>query len=515
VSRAASTTAPTPPTPAHGPSLTEQATSGFVWALTQGVGLKILGVAGQIVLARILVPEHFGVVAVAQGAAGIAQVLQWTGAQEVLIKRQKRFDLWATPAFWLTATMGLGAALALALSAPLVALGLKQPGVTGLIWVLCIANLFGTLGVVAQARLQAAMRFKAIAGPAVASQVGVLALAIAMAALGAGPWALVVPQAVMAPLLCLAYWRASGLRVSWQPRVQRWRFLLGDSLTLLGIALTGAIAGAAGSWALARLHDADEVGVYSVGFNLSMQTLMVVTGPLAAVLFPSLARLQDEPARMLGAFVRASRMLAMVGVPLCFLQAAAARPAMELLFGHKWDRAIPVVQLLSVGLAFAVLSGVASSVFKAQGRFRALLWWTIGACSLQIALVVGGAWLGDATYVAAGGLIYYALCGPGGAYAGVRPLGGGLRHMWQIFGPPVLLAGAAAAAAWWVGEQMGGSGPGGLIARCAVIGATMLVVYVPLARVLQPGPYAELVDRVLQYVPERRRPLVRALALLR
>lgn len=500
--------------PAATRSLTQQAAAGFAWALTQSLGLKVAGIAGQIALARLLVPEHFGVVAVAVSAAGIVQVLQWTGVQDVLVKRQRKFDLWATPGFWLSASMGAGATAVLALSAPILASRFGQPQLMWLVLVLALANLINTLGIVPQARLQSSLRFKAIAAIAVCTQLSVLAFSVTLAILGFGPLSLVLPQAVCAPFAVLAFWRVSGLSVGLRPHFQRWKYLFGDSVMLLGVALLYAMATASASMALAANHGPAEVGVYAIALNLSMQTVMAITGPLAAVFFPSLARLQNHPERMLGAFVRASRMLALLGVPLCFLQAVVARPGMTLLFGHTWDRAIPVVELLSIGLGFAVLSGVASSIFKAQGRFKTLLWWSAGACLFQIVATVVAARIGDSRTVALAGLVYYAAFGPAGAIIGVRPVGGGIKEAWLIYGPPVILAAAAAGFGWFVGSLVQGDSAPALVARASASALAMLVVYVPLVRVFQPGPFTELVERFEQFLPAGARARVRAMARL-
>jgi len=290
--------------------------------------------------------------------------------------------------------------------------------------------------------------------------------------------------------------------------------MVADSIVLMAIALTGSLAATAGTMALAAIHNAKEVGYYFMGYNLSLQTVMVISGPLAAVLFPSLARLQHDPPRLLAAFVRASRMLALVGVPLCLAQAVAARPGMELLFGHKWDNAIPVTELLSVGLAFAVLGGVSASIFKALGRFRELLWWTVAISLVQVAMLATGAAIGNSSYVAVAALLFYALCGPAGTLLGIWPLGGRLSHLWKIFGPPMLIGLGAAGAAWWAGNFFDGPTTQARLLRLVVVVAVMGAIYIPAARFLQPEPYRELMERMLSYTPRPLRPLARRVSLL-
>src|SRR5207237_1180402 len=123
----------------------------------------------------------------------------------------------------------------------------------------------------------------------------------------------------------------------------------------------------------------------------STQSLQVVAINIAAVLLPSLAKIQDEPQRLLSAFSRAAKVMTVLAVPACLLQAAVADPLIRLAFKDQWFGAIPLVQILSVGwLAFAVKLS-ADSLLKAQGRFTAYLWFMIVLAGLFLACVYVGA----------------------------------------------------------------------------------------------------------------------------
>src|SRR5256885_5179199 len=86
--------------------------SGFFWLIAQTVGSKLVTMIGQVVLARLLLPDDFGLVGLAYTVTGFAVLIQQAGLREILINRHVHFNRWANPAFWMSLTLGcLGAAL--------------------------------------------------------------------------------------------------------------------------------------------------------------------------------------------------------------------------------------------------------------------------------------------------------------------------------------------------------------------------------------------------------------------
>ena len=151
--------------------------------------------------------------------------------------------------------------------------------------------------------------------------------------------------------------------------IRRWRFLIGDSGVLLLSAALG-IAIAQGDYLiLGKIRGQNVTGIFFFAFNLSWQTLTLLTVSLGGVLFSTLAKLQSEPERLVLAYLRAARVLAVVGVPACLMQAAVADPGIHLFFKTQWFAAIPIVQVLSFAMAVRVVGVTWVFLNGAQGRF--------------------------------------------------------------------------------------------------------------------------------------------------
>jgi PST family polysaccharide transporter len=266
-----------------------------------------------------------------------------------------------------------------------------------------------------------------------------------MAAIGFGAYSFSLPRPISMTVVAALMWWVAAAPVRMNIQFRRWRFLVGDTayLFLTSLALTVIMQG--DYILLGLLRDATQVGIYFFAFNLSTQTLTVLSTNLVNVLFPALSQLQGDVIRQTQAYLSAARILAAIGIPLCLLQAALAEPAMRLLVAARWAPSIPVLEVLSIAMSLNLVAGTSYSIFKAQGRFRTLTWLTLAGAVAFLVCVSIAAMLGDALSVAVGVLVFYALFWPVQMYVAIRAGGGGWRDVWQVFCVPVFFGGFAVA----------------------------------------------------------------------
>ncbi|MBY0395603.1 MAG: oligosaccharide flippase family protein, partial [Thermoleophilia bacterium] len=195
--------------------------------------------------------------------------------------------------------------------------------------------------------------------------------------------------------------------------------------------------------------------------NLSTQTSSLIVMNLAQVLFPAMSRLSHDPARQIAAFLRAARLLALVGVPLALMQAALAAPGLRILFWEKWTDAVPVLQLLSVGTAAYVVSGSVTSLIMGQGRFganfkMALAYVVCALSAVSVGAVLGGT-IGAAGAVAGLQVVFSYI----GFRVGIAGSGEGTRAVLRVYGLPVIASvvsiGPAWALGWWLAGRLAGN----------------------------------------------------------
>ncbi|HVF10908.1 MAG TPA: oligosaccharide flippase family protein, partial [Abditibacteriaceae bacterium] len=115
---------------AQAPLLGRKTARGFAWLVAQTLGTRMASAVEQIILAWLLLPQDFGLVALAYTVTQFIDIVQQAGLRDVLIQRQAHFNYWANPAFWMSAVMGLAASLLMAAAAPLAASLYKAPQLT-------------------------------------------------------------------------------------------------------------------------------------------------------------------------------------------------------------------------------------------------------------------------------------------------------------------------------------------------------------------------------------------------
>jgi PST family polysaccharide transporter len=424
-----------------------RAAQGFSWMLLQTVFGKLAGIVTQVVLGRLLLQDDFALVGLAYVVTAFAGIVQDAGLSQVLIHRQRRFRQWSNIVAWMSLASGLCAAALIAGAAPVAARIYQEPRLVPLLLLLAAGAPLNTIGVVPGVLLQITMRFRFLAIAQFGFTLLTASLTILMATLDCGPYAIVVPPMLTAVVRGVIYWSVARPPLRYHPDFGRWRYVLGDSALILASAFFVTVTMQADNLVLGLLATKDVLGAYYFGFNLSMQTTLLITATLTSVLFPVLSKLQHEPQRQCAAFLQAARIVALVGVPACVLQASVADPIMRAVFGTKWLAAIPIVQILSVGSALQLVNAPAMSLIQAQGRFKIMFRLTVLLSMLFLMLVIVGAMAGGAIGVAVAATVAAGVGGLLVPTIAIRPAGRSVWDVLTLYVSPVAVAAAAACTA--------------------------------------------------------------------
>jgi len=494
-----------------GVSLGETTARGVAWLVGQTAIGKAVSLLGQIVLARLLIPEQFGLFALAMTVVAFAGLIRQGGVLQILIQRHDRFNRWATPAFWIALCAGIVAGLFVLGMIPLTVRIYDEPRLIPIMLILALEAPIAALEVVPSAKLRIDMRFRLIAGVGIGTAILQYALMITLAAAGFGALSFAIPRPVIAAIQTTCYWIAARPRVRLNPMLRRWKFLLRDSVLVM-LAIGAFTATQQGDYmVLGFIFDAPTVGIYFFAFALSMQTIALLTSNLQAVLLPALSKLKDDPVRQANATVRAARVLALIACPLCLCQAAAADPVFRLLFDDKWQAAVPIFQILTLAMAFRTALPPAGNLIQASGRFGVYFAYHSAAALIFFALIIPGAFRYGGIGVAWAVLIHAAITLTIAYAIAVRPARLPALIGLGIIVPPLIPAGLAAVTAWYVAGLLplgkptpsGASGVDMLIdvARVVIVGVIGLGGYAVILRIAMPRRFAEIVTLAARFLP--------------
>ncbi|MBO6514798.1 MAG: oligosaccharide flippase family protein, partial [Phycisphaerales bacterium] len=366
-------------------SLNKSTTRGVFQSAGANLSLKLLGLVVQVVLAWLLGPDAFGAWALTIPVMTLSDLIRTSGAREILVSRQRAFRVWAGPALWISGLMGLVASLFTASLAYPMAWIYDRPELVVLVLLCVPAPFIGSLQSVPEAKLLSQNRFGGYVTGLFVGGVLLLVCQILFALLGFGaktfPLALVVSTTARVVL----FWVLGNPGCSLRPRVERWKYLVGDASRLVGTRLADWFSVNAPPLVLGLYFSDAVVGIFAYATNMSAQAIRLMAINLSTILFAALAGTAREPERQRNGFLKSSGVLAAIGMPICFLQAALAEPVLSnVLPIESWPGLILTFQMLSVAMGIRLLAHPSRSYLLAQGRFSVALWLSAGSALLYM-----------------------------------------------------------------------------------------------------------------------------------
>lgn len=367
-------------------------TSGFVTVAAQGIKF-ILNLTSSVVLARLLGPAEFGLVAMATAVTALLGLLINAGLSTATVQKERISHAQVSNLFWINVALSTVVTLAGIAIAPVVVWFYHEPRLFWIMVVLSSTFLLTGSTLQHQALLIRQMRFKAVGTIEVVSILCGFISGVTLAELEFGPWALVSVQVVVAATSLVMTWSVSRWRPGPPTRGSDLRSLVHFGAHLTTSNVIGRFAENSDAVLIGRMFGAHALGLYSRAAMLLHRPLEQVLTPAAAVLVPVLSRLQSEPDRYRRTFLRAYDTLALIVFPAAAVFMVVARPLILVLLGVEWLEAAPLFAGLSLAVFFLPLGSATTWLFTSQGRGRDFLR-TVMLMSVLVvaAFVVGLRW---------------------------------------------------------------------------------------------------------------------------
>jgi O-antigen/teichoic acid export membrane protein len=403
-----------PPTAPAAPglgSLAPPALYGLRWkAVSQGVELCTRAVV-SVTLARLLGPRELGLAGMALAFSTLGQAFADAAVSSAIVQRRDLSELDRSTAFWMTLGAG-GALTALGLATSgLVADFFGEPRVGPLFAAMSCGFFIGAAGALPAALLARALDFRRLELCGIGGRLFGAVVAVGAAAGGAKAWAIAAQMLATLVITGGLLWLAT----SWRPRPvfsqASMRELGGFGLDVLGSRLFFYLQRNADNLLVGRVLGASRLGVYAVAYNLMMLPFAQLVDPVRTVLFPVLSSIQADRDRVAALWLRGTRALVAVLLPVQLGLLVAAPDLVAVLLGARWRTAVGPMQVLALVGSLQSLIVVNSIVLTALGHTRALLRFSLLTFLLSVAgFAVGLRW--GLVGVAAGYLVATALIIP-------------------------------------------------------------------------------------------------------
>jgi PST family polysaccharide transporter len=363
--------------------------SAFVTVAAQGAQF-VLNLGSIMILARLLTPRDFGLVAMVTTIIGFFRIFNEAGLSTATVQSDGITHAQVSNLFWTNIIVGGTISLILAVGAPVVAAFYREPRLIAITVALSITFLFTTATVQHMALFKRQMRFKMIALIQVSSVAAGILTAIVMASLRFGYWSLVGMQIATPLIAFLLTWAMSSWRPQLPARGTGTRSLLSFGANLTASTFLWSFARGSDGLLIGRVYGPASVGLYSRAMALISRPVEQLIGPIESVFVPMLSRLQTQPARYRRIFLESYEVIVIASFLLAGLLLALAHPLTLVVLGPKWEKAAGIVAGFTLVAAYSPISSVSTWLLTSQGRGRDFLRLSLVSSSVVLASFVAG-----------------------------------------------------------------------------------------------------------------------------
>lgn len=460
-------------------SLAHSAARGAYFTLAAQAARIVLQLLSVVVLARILSPHDYGLLAIVLVVVGLGEIFRDFGLTSASIQAPELSNGQRDNLFWINA--GIGVILTVVMFSLSWAIGAMTgaPELVGISQWLSLSFLLNGLATQYRANLMRDLKLRPLAVIDVASSAIALAAAIVAAVAGAGYWALVIQQLVTA-LVLLAGVVAAG---RWWPRPYSRshpvKQLVNFGWTLVATNLIGYASRQIDTVMISFRFGTVPLGIYNRAFQLIMTPLTQVRSPLQSVALPVLSRVQQDQPRF-DTYVTAAQLALgfLFGIPVAIV-AGLAEPTVDIMLGARWAEAAPMLRMFAIAGILTTVSFVGYWVYLARGLGADLLRYTIVTALIKVVCIVIGSFFG-VLGVAVAFAVHPAIAWPISLawLSRITPMP--RRQLYQGAGRILAVSTAAGLAAWGAAQAVASTSAWvqlcvGLVAGLAVSAAALAI----------------------------------------
>lgn len=360
----------------------------FLWRLAERVGAQGVKLLVELVLARILLPEQYGVIAMVAVFITVFNVFVDSGLGNALIQKKDADDLDFSSVFWFNVVWCIVLYGILFLISPLVASFYHREELTLILRVLGLQIVISGVKNVYQAYVSRTMQFRKFFFSTLGGTVGAAVIGITMAYRGYGVWALVAQQLfnVLTDTVILT------ITVKWHPKrifsFERLKGLLSYGWKLLLSALLDTLYNEARSLIIGRKYTSEDLAFYNRGELFPQVIAANVNTSIDSVLLPTMSREQDERDKVRAMTRRAIMTSTYIMAPLMIGIACIGTPLVRLILTEKWLPCVPYLQIFCASMLFFPIHTANLNAIKALGRSDLFLKLEILKKVIGIALIL-------------------------------------------------------------------------------------------------------------------------------
>ena len=366
----------------------------FIWRFAERCGAQLVTFVVSIVLARILLPEDYGKVALITVFTNIMQVFVDSGLGTALIQKKDADDLDFSSVFYFNFAICLILYLVMFIAAPFIAAFYKDTSLTPLVRVISLTIVISGIKGIQQSYVSRNMLFKCFFFSTLGGTIFSAFLGIGLAYAGFGVWAIVAQQLSNTTIDTLILW----LTVKWRPKKmfswERLKTLLSFGWKMLVSAVLDTLYNNLRSLVIGRLYSSKDLAYYDQGQKFPNVIVTNINTSIDSVLLPTMANAQDDYNRVKAMTRRAIKTSTYIMAPLMMGLAFCAEPIVRLLLTEKWLSCVPFLRIFCISYMFYPIHTANLNAIKAMGRSDMFLKLEIVKKIMGMVLLLSTMWFG-------------------------------------------------------------------------------------------------------------------------
>ncbi len=363
-------------------------TTGVFWKLCEQFGPSLVSLVLSIVLARLLSPEDFGILATAMIFINLCDILVQNGFCTALVQSKEFIKMDYSVAMTLSVILSIVLYIIIFFTSPLVAKFYQIDKLTNLLRVLGTLVLFNGVAAIINAFITKLFKFKLMFITHMISSILSGVAGILMAYFGLGIWALVV-QKISQQIIFIAI-LSILLKWDYRPKYDSAtaKRLLDYGMKILGGSVVAFISDNSYSIAIGKKYSSSDLGLLTKAETLPNALILVASNSLAGVVLPTIATYQDDKEKILTSTRRIIKVASYLIFPMVVGMFAVAGPLIRVLFGAAYDGGAPLLRAISLFFITVPTLLICGSVLKAIGKSKLYMWSEIMKMILTLTLVL-------------------------------------------------------------------------------------------------------------------------------
>lgn len=351
-----------------GQTLKQKTISGVIWGFLEKFSLQLFGLVQGVILARLLQPSDFGLLAMTAIFLSLSNILIDSGFSSALIRFNKRTDLDYSTVFVINVAISSFVSLLLFFSSPYIAEFYREPLLEKIIDVNALLIFLGSFISIQRVKMMVELRFKqkSLMGVTVTILTGIVS--ILMAFLGYGVWSLILPNFLSLFLNMLFFWYFQRWFPGFKFSMAACRNLFGFGSKLLLSTVINTIYDNIYPIVIGKKFSASSLGFYSKAASYAQLPSTTITEVIGTVSYPVLSEVQDDETVLIDVYRRMLRISAYIVFPVLVGLAALAHPFICALITSKWESSVIYLQILCFSMMLFPIHALNLQLLKVKGR---------------------------------------------------------------------------------------------------------------------------------------------------